>query len=37
LKQDIDITKLVGGISCSYRCVLVSYGGYVVSERNKEE
>jgi hypothetical protein len=33
---DIDITKLAGGISCSYRCVLVSYGGYVVSKRNRE-
>ncbi len=28
---DIDITTLVGGISCLYKCVLVSYGGYVVS------
>ncbi len=23
---DIDITKLAGGISCSYRCILVSDG-----------
>ncbi len=34
---DIDITKLVGGVSCSYRCIFVNYGGDVVSERNKEE
>jgi hypothetical protein len=23
--------KLARGISCSYKCILVSYGGYVVS------
>jgi hypothetical protein len=34
---DIDIIKLVGGVSCSYKCTLVSCGGYVVSECNKEE
>jgi hypothetical protein len=23
---DIDITKLAGGVSCSYKCIFVSYG-----------
>jgi hypothetical protein len=34
---NIDITKLASGISCSYICILVSYGGYAISKRNKEE
>jgi hypothetical protein len=34
---NIDITKLVGGVSCSYKCTLISCGGYVVSKGNKEE
>ncbi len=34
---NIDITKLAGGILCSYRCVLVSCGGYVVLECKREE
>ncbi len=34
---DIDITKLASGVSCSYRCNLISCGGYVVLECNKEK
>jgi hypothetical protein len=34
---DIDITKLAGGVSCSYGCIFVSCEGYVVSEYNREE
>jgi hypothetical protein len=34
---NIDITILVGGVSCSYICIFISYGSYVVSEFNKEE
>ncbi len=34
---DVDITELVGGVSCSYKCIFVSYGNYVVSNFNKEE
>jgi len=34
---NIDITKLASGVACSYKCILVSYGGYVISKCNKEE
>jgi hypothetical protein len=34
---DIDITKLVGGVSCSYICIITSCKSYVVSEFDKEE
>ncbi len=34
---NISITKLAGGVSCSYRCIFVSCGGYVVSKCNKEK
>jgi hypothetical protein len=34
---DIDITKLAGGISCSYICIFVNYGGDVISEHNMED
>jgi hypothetical protein len=27
---DIDITKLTGGVSCSYICIFVSYGGDII-------
>jgi hypothetical protein len=37
LSIDINITKLVSGVSCSYRCIFVSCGNYVVLEFNKEE
>jgi hypothetical protein len=31
------ITKLAGGISCSYRCILVRCGGYAILECNREK
>jgi hypothetical protein len=34
---NIDITKLASGLSCSYKCILVSCGGYAILECNKEE
>ncbi len=34
---DIDITKLAGGVSCSYKCISTSYRSYVVSNFDKEE
>jgi hypothetical protein len=34
---NIDITKLAGGVSCSYKCILISYRGYVASKCNREE
>jgi len=34
---DIDITKLVGGVSCSYRCIITSCRSYVVLEFDREE
>jgi hypothetical protein len=34
---DINTTKLVGGVSCSYKCIFVSYGGDVISEHNMED
>jgi hypothetical protein len=34
---DIDITKLAGGVSCSYRCIIISCRSYVVFEFDKEE
>ncbi len=33
----IDITKLASGISCSYRCIIISYKGYTISEFDREE
>jgi hypothetical protein len=27
---DIDITKLVSGVSCSYKCILISYGAMLL-------
>jgi hypothetical protein len=27
----IDITKLIGGVSCSYRCIITNCKSYVVS------
>jgi hypothetical protein len=35
LYTNIDITKLAGGISCSYRCGLVSCGGYVTRKSDQ--
>ncbi len=35
--NNIDIAKLAGGVSCSYKCIFVSYGGYVISKCNREE
>ncbi len=34
---NVDITKLVGGVSCSYKCIITSCRSYVVSEFNREE
>jgi tRNA uridine 5-carbamoylmethylation protein Kti12 len=34
---DIDITKLASEISCSYKCIFINYGSFVVLEFNKEE
>jgi len=31
---NIGITKLVGGVLCSYKCILVRCGGHVVSKCN---
>jgi hypothetical protein len=35
--NNIDITKLVGGVWCSYKCFLISSWGYVILDCNKEE
>jgi hypothetical protein len=37
LSTYIDIIKLVGGVSCSYKCIFISYGGHPVSKCNREE
>ncbi len=34
---DIDLTKLASGVSCSYKCILISCEGHVVLKCNKEE
>ncbi len=34
---DIDITKLAGGVSCLYRCIIISCRSYVVLKFDKEE
>jgi hypothetical protein len=34
---NIDITKLASGVSCSYKCIIINYRSYVVSEFDKEE
>jgi len=34
---NIDITKLEGGVLCSYRCIITNYTSYVASKFNKEE
>jgi hypothetical protein len=37
IEAPINITKLASGISCSYRCIFVSYGGYAISKYNRKE
>jgi hypothetical protein len=36
-RTNIDITKLVSGVLCSYKCIITSCRSYVVSKFNKEE